>query len=490
MVTDSHPQPQPEPHADDPSGPDAVRGGEIPPRDPGKPSQGGRRLDLGAMLAAWVVIVLAAGLWMAKPGATPEDGSETPAETVPTGLLLDPQDELAGKLTLGLDRMMAGGGAVDQAAPLAQGTTAQRVAHAILVAATRGPEPALEELGDIEPDPVADLLLPPARQAIEALDDEGSSLSQASIDLLEERLGWYGRMAAALPSPDQLDLLVTEATDALVWMLAVVGVFGLAFLGGGAGLIVLVVFMATGRLAIRLPSPSRHGVYAEAFALWMLGLLVLQFLAGWLAPADGVVLASVVAFFASLVVLAWPVLRGKPWAEVRADIGLTTPRLGDAPAGVATWAMAVPFLVVGVVLTLILTVLVQLLSGEAPQPGHPAQQAAVGAGAWQIVQLFLLAAVAAPIVEEIMFRGVLVTHLRGAARRWNDWLSFGLAAIVSSVIFAAIHPQGLVFIPPLAGLAIGFCIGRAWRGSLMPAIVAHGVSNALVMTLNVAVFAA
>ena len=37
----------------------------------------------------------------------------------------------------------------------------------------------------------------------------------------------------------------------------------------------------------------------------------------------------------------------------------------------------------------------------------------MGAGGMQIVLLFLVAAVAAPIVEELMFRGVLYTHLRG-----------------------------------------------------------------------------
>jgi membrane protease YdiL (CAAX protease family) len=105
------------------------------------------------------------------------------------------------------------------------------------------------------------------------------------------------------------------------------------------------------------------------------------------------------------------------------------------------------------------------------------------------VQLFLLASVAAPIVEETFFRGVLLTHLRSATGRWNQWLSFGLAALVSSILFAAIHPQGLIFIPPLAGLAMGFCVGRAWQGSLIPSMVAHGVSNALVMSLNVILFA-
>jgi membrane protease YdiL (CAAX protease family) len=150
--------------------------------------------------------------------------------------------------------------------------------------------------------------------------------------------------------------------------------------------------------------------------------------------------------------------------------------------------MALPFLVVGGIITVVLMVVTQFLIGTTPTPSHPAQQAAVDADAWQVIQLFLLASVAAPVVEEIMFRGVFFTHLCGWTRRWSRWLGIIFAVFVSSVIFAAIHPQGPIFIPPLAGLAIGFCVARLWRGSLIPAMVAHGVSNALVMGLNVMLF--
>jgi membrane protease YdiL (CAAX protease family) len=73
--------------------------------------------------------------------------------------------------------------------------------------------------------------------------------------------------------------------------------------------------------------------------------------------------------------------------------------------------------------------------------------------------------------------------------RWATPIAIVLSALISSVIFAAIHPQGFVFIPPLAGLAIGFCVARELRGSLVAPMVAHGFSNALVMTINVVLFA-
>jgi membrane protease YdiL (CAAX protease family) len=46
-----------------------------------------------------------------------------------------------------------------------------------------------------------------------------------------------------------------------------------------------------------------------------------------------------------------------------------------------------------------------------------------------------------------------------------------------------IHPQGLEAVPILMALAFTFCLVREWRGSLVPAMIAHGISNGLVLTL-------
>ena len=54
-----------------------------------------------------------------------------------------------------------------------------------------------------------------------------------------------------------------------------------------------------------------------------------------------------------------------------------------------------------------------------------------------------------------------------------------------SFLFALVHPQGWLAIPALMSLAFGFAVFREWRGSLLPCMVAHGVSNGLVMLLAV-----
>ena len=58
--------------------------------------------------------------------------------------------------------------------------------------------------------------------------------------------------------------------------------------------------------------------------------------------------------------------------------------------------------------------------------------------------------------------------------------------LVSSFIFAVIHPQGLLAVPMLMALACGFVLAREWRATLVPCMVAHGVHNGLTLLLAIA----
>jgi membrane protease YdiL (CAAX protease family) len=92
--------------------------------------------------------------------------------------------------------------------------------------------------------------------------------------------------------------------------------------------------------------------------------------------------------------------------------------------------------------------------------------------------------VAAPVVEEIAFRGLLYGHVRQETARWRRFLSIAFAMLFSATIFAAIHPQGVLAVPALAGVSLGFCITREWSGSVYPGMVAHGVHNGILLSLN------
>ncbi len=92
----------------------------------------------------------------------------------------------------------------------------------------------------------------------------------------------------------------------------------------------------------------------------------------------------------------------------------------------------------------------------------------------------LSAIVAAPIGEEIFFRGILqgwfatLAGRHGAAGR-RSWLPVAASALA----FAAAHfGHGLGWIPLVGfGLAVGYL--RATRGSLLPCITVHAIFNAI-----------
>jgi len=91
---------------------------------------------------------------------------------------------------------------------------------------------------------------------------------------------------------------------------------------------------------------------------------------------------------------------------------------------------------------------------------------------WQIVLLFW---VAAPIQEELIFRGLLQSVV---ARVLCARSSFPLATILVAVLFGAIHaPMGLVtvLLAFLLGLVTGYL--RAQSRSLLPAIIVHAMFN-------------
>jgi len=88
--------------------------------------------------------------------------------------------------------------------------------------------------------------------------------------------------------------------------------------------------------------------------------------------------------------------------------------------------------------------------------------------------ILLLAAVFAPITEETLFRGGLLSHLRG---RLGPFVS----AAISGLVFAAIHPQGWAGIPVIGSIGFVLAMIRQWRGSLLASMTAHALNNGAVI---------
>ena len=86
-----------------------------------------------------------------------------------------------------------------------------------------------------------------------------------------------------------------------------------------------------------------------------------------------------------------------------------------------------------------------------------------------IALLVLLAVVAAPLFEELFFRGFL---FRGLARSWG----WALGAVISSAAFGAAHAQLTIFLPLFA---LGFALAWVYKrtGSLWTCISLHALFN-------------
>ncbi|MBI3466247.1 MAG: CPBP family intramembrane metalloprotease [Planctomycetes bacterium] len=492
---------------------------------PPPPPESPRRI--GAPGVAWffiMVLVLAiVGLRQLGPVLKPETGEDV------VGLL---NMRMVGRYLVGaaaLGDESAQKMLYKQAEPLNTGTIPQRLQFVTLAGELGGPAEALKHLRDLNEklqssaDDAAEENdgsrhkerpssngSPTAAQAevIDVLgrlygDYEQDELTTPSVtpkerDLLRQELGWFGELALAPeggPDAQQRQQVLLSAQVTMVGLVALFGGFLMLALGGFAGLIVCLVLWRQGQLRGGvLPATMRHGVYAETFACWMALFLVLSGLAGFVGRSGGSLWLNLAAFFLSLAALGWPVLRGVPWQTVRQDIGWTHGRLRVAEPlmGLVCYAMAVPILLFGIIVTLMLIAFATQLGwlggvqGEfdpTVAPSHPVVNLVAEGGWLQWLQILLLASVAAPIVEETMFRGVLYAHLRGATQKLGTAFSILASALINGVLFAVIHPQGLLAVPALTAIAVGFSLTREWRGSLIPSMIAHGVHNGALMVL-------
>jgi membrane protease YdiL (CAAX protease family) len=106
--------------------------------------------------------------------------------------------------------------------------------------------------------------------------------------------------------------------------------------------------------------------------------------------------------------------------------------------------------------------------------GEPEQEdiaEAFGSVPFQI----LLIAIAAPISEEVFFRGMLFGGLRRRMPRL-------LAAAISALVFGGLHAfTGISAVPPL--IAFGFILALLYEktGSIVPGILLHALNNSVAL---------
>jgi len=459
--------------------------------DPNGPQLENRR-GSGGTFAAWTVILLAMLLVvvMQAAGPRPEAGDERLAKA-----LFERQAQY-----LVAASQLLGDQAAEQVLKQFQQTETmppwQRVRYAILAGELSGPRAALEGLqaADGSASPAADAGdVKITQQTLVRLYEDyaadkrsAPSLSEPQRRRLHSELGWFGDLALAPPGSEKplRDRAIAAARGTLHAIIG--GAICVVLLGlvGLVGLSVLIVFAALlfgGGLAGLDASGGNGGVYAEAFACWLVLFLGASALgAVWLGP-EAIVSATLLAFAVSFLAVGWPVFRGVSWQRLRQDLGWTTERgaVREAAAGIGAYTMAIPLVLLAVVVTSVVAGMADGGGASGEMPVHPVAEWLASGTWWQRAGLIVLACVVAPLVEETMFRGFLYRHLREATNSMSRWGTVLVSGLAVSVLFAVLHPQGLVAAPGIAGIGLALAFIREWRGTLLPSMLAHSLNNAV-----------
>lgn len=207
-----------------------------------------------------------------------------------------------------------------------------------------------------------------------------------------------------------------------------------------------------------LASPPRTGAFADVRTRWLplwagLGLLLIVGLEGLTEDYLGVALPDGLEGILSYVwILVW-VLMVVGRGGVDLAVMLRWPRLGTY------W-----FVVAGLLVVQFLFSLAAILVTELVAPWLSESVQGVGEG--NLILALVGIVVLPPLVEEIVFRGVLVERF---TVKWR----VGVAVLLSAVFFGILHAD------PLGAAMFGVITGLLYlrTGSLWPGIIIHAANN-------------
>jgi len=185
-------------------------------------------------------------------------------------------------------------------------------------------------------------------------------------------------------------------------------------------------------------------------------------------PPPGVTIAGTFFQDGGLILSAWLLARLTAGAPTAADFGLR--RLSALKAIgwlAATWVAFIAF-----------SAIWAAALGVTENDDLP-QQLGADNSTTALVFVALLVCVAAPIAEELFFRGFLFTAMR-------RWIGVAGGAIVTGVVFGAIHAGSAdaVFLVPLGVFGALLCLLYHRTGSLIPSIVLHALNNSLALGVS------
>ena len=426
-----------------------------------------------------------------------------------------PVVEMQGKYMLGGMSLLDG-----QELPLDAmnaGPIDHRFAYAIMVNEVDGPEEgqaALDEIDELVAE--SDFNLPPSHERVQGLlriafqdhQNEAYELPSISDDdkaFLKARMGWYSEL---LMTP--VDSFETERRESLessaqrLFVFLIIGVLGvMAATGfgsiclGASGIYGLYQYLTQKKLPqFKTKDHTNVGsVYIEAFAIWIVMFLLISLALAYVIKDEGsplALFAKCVGAMMTITCVFWPVIRGVSFGKVCEDIGWRAKNpLTEVGWGFVGYLLTLPVLAMGFLATLIL---INLSGAGDPNDltnepmSHPAVEWVTGGNGINFLLVALLTVVQAPLLEETVFRGLLYRHLRNSSVYWGRYMSILFAAVFNAIVFAAIHPQGIMAIPVLASLAFSFSLVREWRGSLVAPMTMHAIHNGLITMTWIVMF--
>lgn len=482
---------------------DRRESGELAPNPSPPTARTSIRRRPGYPMIAWLVILgmtlFSAGVFSDDP--PPENNGESGMSAQLTIMELQARYFIGATQAAGVDSDML----LQQVDVLNRGTYRERLCFVILEGELAGPERAARSLARLN-EQAADAGL----ELSETDADLARTLDRLYGDFAAERwtapslvdseraelqgvLGWFGTLALNPREVESAERTRIEESSLQTMTIALGGFAALTVVGlfGLLSFFTMSAVALSGRLQSRLHWSRFGGIYAETFALWMVLFVALSFVVALVTRAIGdpnqnPIVPQYAVSGLSLLAVFWPVLRGVSWSQVRRDIGWTAGSgwFREPLYGLFCYATALPLVGLGLLFALMFSgiPLAQISFEPTNLPAHPILIWVQKASFAQRLHVLILAAVCAPILEETMFRGFFYRHLREATAASRMSVSILFSAVTNSLIFAAIHPQGLLAIPALSAMAFGFSLAREWRGSLIAPITAHAFNNAAVTT--------
>lgn len=302
---------------------------------------------------------------------------------------------------------------------------------------------------------------------------------------VETHLGWISKIllvdALKLSNPDaakiKLDFIYAEASEKAL-------VFGFMFLIGALlltiGFFALMIWILKLAFAdfkisgVNISIPSQQ--LLDVFILYLIALNLLFLYTTTLEASFETKIKLTAVGTLSLSLLAiYPAIKGSNIRNILKTIGiLPWPGFKNLFVGpifvAAMWplfALAIGFY----------QDILNKLNIDIARAEHPVVPVFLSSDSeFALTWLFVFAAVVAPIVEEIMFRGVLYGWLR-------DHYGKIVSIVTSAFLFAVVHPQGALGIVPLSLIGCGLAFLREWRGSIIPCMLAHSLVNTTVLTI-------